>query len=123
MAALVRLRIDLATGAVARRRLLRPAMPTNSRASIRTTSRRPIATPTSPSNRAAISGIGLQQRITRVDLESGATVSHDFAPHGYPGEPVFIPARPDGEEDDGFVVTLVFDAADGPHADRGTRCT
>jgi len=57
--------------------------------------------------------IGLQQRITRVDLESDQTVSHDFAPHGYPGEPLFIPARPDGEEDDGYIVTLVFDASEG----------
>jgi all-trans-8'-apo-beta-carotenal 15,15'-oxygenase len=57
--------------------------------------------------------LGLQQRITRVDLENGQTVSHDFAPHGYPGEPVFIPARQDGEEDDGYIVTLVYDASEG----------
>lgn len=50
---------------------------------------------------------GLQQRVTRLDHETGQTTFHDFA--GYPGEPLFIPARPDGEEDDGFVVTLVFD--------------
>jgi len=54
---------------------------------------------------------GLQQMITRVDLETEATVSHDFAPHGFPGEPVFIPYRDQGEEDGGCVVTLVFDAA------------
>ena len=53
---------------------------------------------------------GLQQLITRVDLETGTTVSHDFGAAGYAGEPVFIPTRPDGEEDEGIVVTLVFDA-------------
>ena len=53
---------------------------------------------------------GLQQLVSRVDMESGQAVSHNFAPDGYPGEPIFIPARASGEEDDGFVVTLVFDA-------------
>jgi all-trans-8'-apo-beta-carotenal 15,15'-oxygenase len=63
-------------------------------------------------NNAPDQALGLQQRITRVDLTSGQTVSHDFAPHGYPGEPVFIPARQDGEEDDGYVVTLVYDGSE-----------
>jgi all-trans-8'-apo-beta-carotenal 15,15'-oxygenase len=58
---------------------------------------------------------GLQQLVTRVDLDSGASVSHDFRPHGYPGEPVFISAGDSGEEDDGCVVTLVYDAV--------ARCT
>ena len=61
-------------------------------------------------NNPPVQTLGLQQLVTRIDLESGHTVSHDFRPHGYPGEPVFIPARPHGEEDDGWVVTLVFDA-------------
>jgi all-trans-8'-apo-beta-carotenal 15,15'-oxygenase len=54
---------------------------------------------------------GLQQRVTRLDVETGAAASHDFGPYGYPGEPVFIPYRDGGEEDEGCVVTLVFDAA------------
>jgi all-trans-8'-apo-beta-carotenal 15,15'-oxygenase len=54
---------------------------------------------------------GLQQRVTRVDMESGETVSHDFGPDGYVGEPVFVPARGGREEDDGYVIALVFDAA------------
>jgi all-trans-8'-apo-beta-carotenal 15,15'-oxygenase len=37
-------------------------------------------------------------------------VSHDFGVERYAGEPIFIPTRADGEEDDGVVVTLVFDA-------------
>ena len=55
---------------------------------------------------------GLQQRISRVDLETGKAASHDFAPDGYVGEPVFIPTGTSGEEDDGIVVTLVFDTRD-----------
>ena len=56
---------------------------------------------------------GLQQRVIRVDVETGATAWHDFGPHRYPGEPVFIPCQDQGPEDEGWVVTLVFDAADG----------
>ena len=51
---------------------------------------------------------GLQQRVTRVDMESGTAESHDFGPDGYPGEPMFIPASNGGNEDDGTVITLVF---------------
>jgi len=54
--------------------------------------------------------MGLQQRVTRVDFESGAVTSHDFAPGGYVGEPLFVPRSPDAAEDDGIVITLVFDA-------------
>lgn len=53
---------------------------------------------------------GLQQQVARIDLESGAVTRHEFGPDGYPGEPVFVPTRADGEEDDGVIVTLVFDA-------------
>jgi all-trans-8'-apo-beta-carotenal 15,15'-oxygenase len=54
---------------------------------------------------------GLQQRLGKVDLESGAVATHDFGPHGYVGEPYFIPTGT--EEDDGVIVTLVFDASTG----------
>jgi all-trans-8'-apo-beta-carotenal 15,15'-oxygenase len=53
---------------------------------------------------------GLQQLLARVDLQSGAVAFHDFGPNGYPGEPVFIATQPDGAEDDGVIVTQVFDA-------------
>jgi all-trans-8'-apo-beta-carotenal 15,15'-oxygenase len=53
---------------------------------------------------------GLQQRLTRVDMESGATVSRDFAPDGYPGEPLFVPRSADSAEDDGILITVVYDA-------------
>ncbi len=55
--------------------------------------------------------IGLQQQLAKVDLETGAVTRHDSVPGGYPGEPIFIATRPGGAEDDGVVVTLVFDAA------------
>jgi all-trans-8'-apo-beta-carotenal 15,15'-oxygenase len=55
--------------------------------------------------------IGLQQQLARVDLQTGAVARHDFRPGGYPGEPFFIATRPGGAEDDGVVVSLVFDAA------------
>ena len=53
---------------------------------------------------------GLQQQLAKVDFQSRhrrcATIS---GPNGYPGEPLFI-ATPGGAEDDGVIVTLVFDA-------------
>lgn len=55
---------------------------------------------------------GLQRRVTRVDMENGKAAFHDFGPGRYVGEPVFVPARREGEEDDGYLITLVFDAAE-----------
>jgi all-trans-8'-apo-beta-carotenal 15,15'-oxygenase len=52
---------------------------------------------------------GLQQQVARIDLQSGTVARHDFAPRGYVGEPFFI-ATGHGAEDEGVVVTLVFDA-------------
>ena len=54
--------------------------------------------------------IGLQQQSKQVDFETGAVVSHDFAPAGYVGEPLFVPRDAAGAEDDGVVITLVYDA-------------
>lgn len=51
------------------------------------------------------------QAITKIDGVSGETESHSFAPRGFISEPLFIP-RPEGRaEDDGWVVTVIFDAA------------
>jgi all-trans-8'-apo-beta-carotenal 15,15'-oxygenase len=52
---------------------------------------------------------GLQQQLARIDFETGTVMRHDFGPDGYPGEPCFI-SSPGGGEDDGVVVTQVFDA-------------
>lgn len=53
---------------------------------------------------------GLQQQLAKIDFETGAVTCHAFGPDGYPGEPCFVPS-PGGTEDDGIVVTQVFDAA------------
>jgi all-trans-8'-apo-beta-carotenal 15,15'-oxygenase len=55
--------------------------------------------------------MGLQQRVSRVDFGAGTVTSHDFAPDGYVGEPLFVPRSADADEDDGVVITFVFDAA------------
>jgi all-trans-8'-apo-beta-carotenal 15,15'-oxygenase len=111
MASLVRLRIDVADGKVASRTFDTGTANEFPRMDPRCVAARHryayIA------NNAVGNERGLQQLLTRVDFDSGRTVSHDFRPHGYPGEPVFIPARAQGEEDDGCVVTLVYDAAAG----------
>ena len=50
--------------------------------------------------------------VKRIDTRTGKVTAHDFSPSGYVEEPVFIPTPSDeGAEDDGYVVTLVLDAA------------
>jgi all-trans-8'-apo-beta-carotenal 15,15'-oxygenase len=108
MAALTRMRIDLATGKVERRiydsgtdnefPCINPAYSGRRQ--------RYAYIACNPAGHAA----GLQQQLAKVDLESGAVTRHDFRPGGYPGEPLFIATRVGGAEDDGVVVTLVFDA-------------
>lgn len=111
MAALVRLRIEPATGRVATEVFEAGSANEFPRIDPRRTGRR--------HRYAYIAGNppgrthGLQQLVVRVDLETGDTVSHDFGPDGYPGEPVFVPSAADGPEDEGTVVTVVFDAASG----------
>jgi all-trans-8'-apo-beta-carotenal 15,15'-oxygenase len=109
MASLVRLRIDLGTGRVDSRVF-----------NTGTANEFPRIDPRRVAGRHRYAYIannpaghdqGLQQLLTRIDLDSGATISHDFRPLGYPGEPVFIPSGERSEEDDGCVVTLVYDAA------------
>jgi all-trans-8'-apo-beta-carotenal 15,15'-oxygenase len=111
MAALTRLRVDLATGQVQTR-----AFPTGNANEFPRMDPRRVAhryrfayIASNPPGEE----IGLQQRLTRVDMDTGETISHDFGPGRYPGEPVFIPAPGSPEEDDGVVVTLVYDAARG----------
>ena len=61
----------------------------------------------------ATSLMGLQQRVSRIDTQSGTVVSHDVSPDGYVGEPLFVPRSPEGAEDDGVVVVFVYDSAAG----------
>ena len=53
---------------------------------------------------------GLQQQVAKIDLDSDSVAIHRFGGDEYPGEPVFIPTGGDAE-DEGVIVTLVFDAA------------
>jgi len=108
MAALTRLRVDLSTGKVASRTY-----------DTGTANEFPFINPAyvgrrqryayiacNPADRAR----GLQQQLAKVDLESGAVMRHDFGPDGYPGEPYFVATPGAGAEDDGVVLTMVFDA-------------
>jgi len=109
MAVLTRLRVDLATGKIA-----------SKTCDSGTANEFPRIKPAYSGKRQRYAYIacnpsgqtmGLQQQLARVDLETGVVARHDFRPGGYPGEPVFIATRPGGDEDDGVVVSLVFDAA------------
>ena len=111
MAALVRLRVDLSTGKVSGRSYgtgTANEFPRINPQRVASRHRYAYIANNSPERTT-----GLQQRITRVDLESGVTTFHDFGPSSFVGEPVFVPARAGGEEDEGFVITLTYDAADG----------
>ncbi|QLE59090.1 carotenoid oxygenase family protein [Nostoc sp. TCL26-01] len=51
------------------------------------------------------------QALLKIDMESGTRQLWSAAPRGFVGEPVFVP-RPDSQqEDDGWVIAIVYDAA------------
>ena len=108
MASLTRLTLDLATGRVGARSYevgLANEFPTiNPKLAARR--HRYVYMLCNPADRLS----GLQQQIAKVDTETGAAELHDFAPDGYPGEPLFIATGEDGE-DDGVIVTLVFSSS------------
>lgn len=108
MAALMRLRIELVNGKVTSRSFNTGNANEFPRINPQRTGRpyRYAYIANNPSGQR----IGLQRRVTRVDMETGHAVSHDFGAEHYVGEPIFISTRVDGDEDDGVVVTLVFDA-------------
>ncbi len=68
----------------------------------------------------APSGNAPHQAILKVDVETSDRHLWSAAPWGYVGEPVFVPRDPDltngGAEDEGWVLTLVFDARSGRSA-------
>jgi carotenoid cleavage dioxygenase len=49
--------------------------------------------------------------ILKYDRRGGPSVAHRFAPGSQPGEPIFVPRSAGAEEDDGFVLCVVFDPA------------
>ncbi|KGF72694.1 Apocarotenoid-15,15'-oxygenase [Neosynechococcus sphagnicola sy1] len=54
------------------------------------------------------------QAILKLDLASGDRQIWSAAPRGFVGEPVFVPRPPgisNGKEDDGWLLTLIYDAA------------
>ena len=53
----------------------------------------------------------LFRRITKYDREGGASVHRPIVDGQWVGEPVFVPRVADAEEDDGFVLNVVYDAA------------
>jgi len=50
------------------------------------------------------------QPLYRHDLETGNVLRHDFGPHHVPSEAVFVPRAADGSEDDGWLLSYVYDA-------------
>lgn len=55
-------------------------------------------------------GMDTAQPLYRLDLQTGQTVAHSFGPHHLPGEAVFVPRDAASAEDDGWLITLVYDA-------------
>jgi carotenoid cleavage dioxygenase-like enzyme len=51
-------------------------------------------------------------RLIKYDLQRGTSSFHDFGAGRTGGEPVFVPRSADAEEDDGWLITYVFDAAE-----------
>ncbi len=49
--------------------------------------------------------------VMKYDVEAGTSEVHDFGPHAYPGEFVFVPANDAAAEDEGWAVGLVYDRA------------
>lgn len=55
---------------------------------------------------------GVFRRFTRYDRTRRTSVHRAPEPGRWVGEPVFVPRTPDAEEDDGFVLGLVYDGVD-----------
>jgi all-trans-8'-apo-beta-carotenal 15,15'-oxygenase len=58
------------------------------------------------------SGNAPLQAIAKIDMETGKQEFHSFAPRGFINEPIFVPRNADEKnaEDDGWVLTLIFDS-------------
>lgn len=59
-------------------------------------------------DRPGASEYGTLHGIGKLDVESGTMTYHDFAPH-FTGEPLFVPRPGSQEEEDGWVLSLLFD--------------
>ncbi|MGK7895034.1 MAG: carotenoid oxygenase family protein, partial [Xenococcus sp. (in: cyanobacteria)] len=52
------------------------------------------------------------QGIMKLDLETGERQSYSFASHGYVSEPIFVPKPNATAEDEGWILTLVYNGKD-----------
>ena len=52
---------------------------------------------------------GLFDEVIRLDVESGRAERVTLGPEQYPSEPLFVPAKDADGEDDGYLLTLVYD--------------
>ncbi len=50
--------------------------------------------------------------LAHIDLKTGKRVVHSFTPGDVPGEPIFIPRNPAAAEGDGWVIAVVYRAAE-----------
>jgi carotenoid cleavage dioxygenase-like enzyme len=71
--------------------------------------RRHLLSPTSPAPELSQVGVGL----VKFDLERGGTEVHRFPTGGDVGEGVFVPSADSDAEDDGWILSYVFDAERG----------
>jgi all-trans-8'-apo-beta-carotenal 15,15'-oxygenase len=55
---------------------------------------------------------GTFDSIVKVDHVTGASTTHDFGAGHVAGEPIFVPRAPDAGEDDGWLLTVVYSAAE-----------
>ena len=55
-------------------------------------------------------GLGGTTCIVKYDLHSGSRSVHDLGPAAQSGEPVFVPAHAAAAEDEGYLVTFVYDS-------------
>ena len=59
---------------------------------------------------AAFGSTGPEHRgLTKWDLHAGTSERHEYGPERSSGEGVFVPRTPDAAEDDGWVMSLVYD--------------
>ena len=54
---------------------------------------------------------GLFRRITKYDRQNGTSINRPTVLGQWVGEPVFVPRQPEAAEDDGFVLNVLYDAA------------
>ena len=56
-------------------------------------------------------GFAIGGRLYKHDVVAGTRQVHDFGSNCHPGEFVFVPARADADEDEGWLIGLVIDGA------------